>query len=233
MKNELNHLLLLNSLLVEQANSSTLKDFVPLKPSKREVSPIVATTKWENNRQILQKTFRFSSIDQRNSFVTKVLYYETESSAANNPINSVTSDGKIWKALVKNGQNYGALWSPDGQKFLFAKKDLNSQKYQLWIYNLTSGEVKNLGLFTIVNKAVWDKDSNVIYVSVPNTGTPDGNNLTQDSFFKMNTTTLEKKQYNSGSSPIDGRDLFLSSTGDKLFFRNAQDGGLYYLDLAQ
>jgi pterin-4a-carbinolamine dehydratase len=78
MKNELNHLLLLNSLLVEQANSSTLKDFVPLKPSKREVSPIVATTKWENNRQILQKTFRFSSIDQRNSFVTKVLYYETE-----------------------------------------------------------------------------------------------------------------------------------------------------------
>ena len=164
---------------------------------------------------------------------SQILYYETESSAANNPINSVTSDGKIWKALVKNGQNYGALWSPDGQKFLFAKKDLNSQKYQLWIYNLTSGEVKNLGLFTIVNKAVWDKDSNVIYVSVPNTGTPDGNNLTQDSFFKMNTTTLEKKQYNSGSSPIDGRDLFLSSTGDKLFFRNAQDGGLYYLDLAQ
>lgn len=164
---------------------------------------------------------------------SQLVYFETENSGTTNPINSVTSDGKIWKGLVKNGQNLGTLWSPDGQKFLFAKKDLTSLKYQLWIYNLTSGDVSNLGFFSTPEKAVWDKDSNVIYVSVPNSGTLSNSSLTEDSFFRMDTTTLDKKQYNSGSVAIDGRDLFLNSTGDKLFFKNAQDGALYYLDLTQ
>jgi len=164
---------------------------------------------------------------------SQVLYFETQNTGANNFINSVTADGKLWKGLVKNGQNSGALWSPDGQKFLFEKKDPSTFQYQLWFYNLTSGEVKNLGLFTTVDKAVWDKDSTTIYASVPSSGIAGGTALTSDSFFKFNTATLDKKQYSAGSSAIDGRDLFLNSTGDKLFFRNAQDGGLYYLDLTQ
>jgi len=174
----------------------------------------------------------------------QVLYFETQNSSANNFINSVTADGKLWKGLVKNGQNFGVLWSPDGQKFLFGKKDPVTQNYQLWAYNLTSGEIKNLGLFTTVNKSVWDKDSNVIYAAVPTSGTavPEGINLagsaggsqlTSDSFYRMDTSTLDKKQYASSGASIDGRDLFLNATGDKLFFRNAQDGGLYYLDLTQ
>jgi Tol biopolymer transport system component len=144
----------------------------------------------------------------------------------------VTSDGKLWRGLVKNGQNSGVLWSPDGQKFLFGKKDPVTQNYQLWVYNLTSGEIKNLGLFTTVDKAVWDKDSNVIYAAVPTSGAA-GSTLTVDSFYRMDTATLDKKQYASSGASIDGRDLFLNATSDKLFFRNAQDGGLYYLDLTQ
>jgi hypothetical protein len=162
---------------------------------------------------------------------SQFLYYETNSAANTNSINSATADGKIWKSLVKSGQNLGVLWSPDGQKFLFGKKDLNSQSYQLWIYNLTSGEVKNLGFFTTTLKAVWASDSNVIYAAVPNSANP-GTSLTNDGFFRMDTNTLEKKQFNTGAgSTIDGRNLFLSTDGSKLFFRNAQDGGLYYLDL--
>ncbi|MBI5530280.1 MAG: PD40 domain-containing protein [Candidatus Doudnabacteria bacterium] len=164
----------------------------------------------------------------------QVLYYETSSTSSNIAINSVSSDGKVWKTLVKTGMNMGVLWSPDGQKFLFAKKDADSQKYQIWVYNLVSDEVKNLGLFTTTDKAVWDKDSNVIYLSVPTTGTAGSAALTEDTFYRMDTTTMEKKQYPSSSdSPIDGRDLFLNGIGDKLFFRNAQDGSLYYLDLTK
>jgi hypothetical protein len=164
---------------------------------------------------------------------SQVLYFETQNTGNNNPINSVTSDGKVWKTLVPSGQNFGVLWSPDSQKFLFGKKDPVTQNYQLWENDLTSGEVKNLGLFTTVDKAVWDKDSKTIYAAVPSSGNIGPNSLTQDSFFRMDTSTLDKKQYQSSGSPIDGRDLFLNSTGDKLFFRNAQDGGLYYLDLTQ
>lgn len=163
----------------------------------------------------------------------QVLYYENKYSSATNSINSVTADGKVWKSLVKNGQNFGALWSPDNQKFLFAKKDANTQKYQLWIYNLSSGEVKNLGLATTADKAVWDKDSSVIYAAVPASGTPGENSLTVDDFVRMDTANLNKKQYSKTASAVDGRDLFLNSASDKLFFRNAQDGALYYLDLAQ
>jgi hypothetical protein len=164
---------------------------------------------------------------------SQVLYYETQNSAVNNFINSVTADGKLWKGLVKNGLNYGVLWSPDSQKFLFAKKDPTSNQYQLWFYNLTSGEVKNLGLFTTINKVVWDKDSNMVYASVPTSGSIADNILTTDTIYRINTSTLDKKQYSTGGTAIDGRDLFLNSTDDKLMFRNAQDGSLYYLDLTQ
>lgn len=164
---------------------------------------------------------------------SQALFFETQNSSVNTFINSVTADGKLWKSLVKNGQNFGVLWSPDGQKFLFGKKDPSTSQYQLWVYNLGSGEIKNLGLFTTVGKAVWDKDSNVVYAAVPNSGSLGDNSLTVDGFYRINTSTLDKKQYNSGSSSIDGRDLFLNAIGDKLFFRNAQDGGLYYLDLSQ
>jgi hypothetical protein len=164
---------------------------------------------------------------------SQALYFETQNTSANNFINSVSADGKVWKGLIKNGQNYGVLWSPDGQKFLFGKKDPVTQNYQLWVDNLTSGAITNLGLFTTVDKAVWDNDSNIIYAAVPTSGSIGPNSLTTDSFYKMNTTNLDKKQYTSSGTAIDGRDLFLNSTSDKLFFRNAQDGGLYYLDLIQ
>ncbi len=164
----------------------------------------------------------------------QALYYQTGNASANNPVNSVSIDGKVWKGLVKTGQNFGVLWSPDGQKFLFGKKDGQTQQFQLWYYNLMSGEAKNLGLFTSADKAVWDKDSNIIYAAVPNTGSAGSSSLTADTFYRMDTTTLEKKPYTASSDmAVDGRDLFLNAIGDKLFFRNAQDGGLYYLDLTK
>jgi hypothetical protein len=178
---------------------------------------------WENDDQL--------SVSPDGS---QALYFETNNAGANNFINSVSADGKIFKGLVKNGQNYGVLWSPDGQKFLFGKKDPQTQEYQIWYDNLTSGEVENLGLFTTVDKAVWGSDSNTIYAAVPNSEPSGGNSLTVDSFYKMDTTTLNKTQYqSSATTSVDGENLFLSSTGDKLFFKNAQDGGLYYLDLTQ
>jgi Tol biopolymer transport system component len=165
---------------------------------------------------------------------SQLLFYEVANSKAINPINLVSVDGKLWKGVVKTGFNFGVLWSPDGQKFLFAKKDFNTQKYQLWVYNLASEENKNLGLFTTVDKAVWSKDSNVIFAAVPNSGNTENGGLTVDNFYRMDTSTLDKKQYpQSSESSIDGRDLFLNSLDSKLFFRNAQDGGLYYLDLTQ
>ncbi|MCX6797055.1 MAG: hypothetical protein NTX98_01070, partial [Candidatus Doudnabacteria bacterium] len=152
-----------------------------------------------------------------------VLYFRTENTEASNAINLTTPDGKLWRGLVKEGYNFGVLWSPDSQKFLFNKKDRVTQKYQLWVYDVLAGDVKNLGMFTTVEKAVWDKDGKTIYAAVPKTSSTaaEDGGLTEDGFYKIDVENLEKKEYAADGEKIDGQNLFLSLSGDKLFFRNA------------
>ncbi len=162
-----------------------------------------------------------------------ILYFRTENSSDTNQINLTTPDGKLWRGLVKQGYNYGVLWSPDSQRFLFAKKDGQTQAYQLWVYELLSGDLKNTGLYTTVDKAVWAQNGKTFYASVPTSPTAQSGVLTSDMFYSMDSDTLQKKSFDPGTMKIDGRDLFLDPSGGKLFFRNAQDGGLYYLNLVQ
>lgn len=162
-----------------------------------------------------------------------ILYYKTKTASSTNPIYLTTPDGKIWQTLVKNGNNSGAVWSPDSQKFIFAKKDSNTEKFGLWYYNFFTGEVKDLKVFSITSKVVWDKNSRVIYAAVPKSGIAGEDSLTSDNFMKIDTDSLEKIEYTSGSEKIDGQNLFLNTGLDKLFFLNAQDENLYYLDLSK
>ncbi len=162
-----------------------------------------------------------------------VLYYETTSSSSTNPIYSVSSDGKVWKTPVSTGYNYGVLWSPDSQKFLYGKKDISTGNFQLWYFNILTGEFKNLGLSTVPDKSVWGTDSQTVYAAVPKLGSALGGGLTQDGFVRINTATLDQKAFENFPQQVDGENLFLSPDGTKLLFRNSQDGYLYYLDISQ
>lgn len=175
---------------------------------------------WENDDAI------HVSPDAKN-----ILFYRTQNTDINNKLTMVSTDGKLWQDMAREGFNYGVLWSPDGKKFLFGKKERSTLKYQLWLYDLYTGEVRNLGLFTTPDKAVWDPSGEYIYVAVPSTGTAGTNQLTQDTFFKMNVKTFEKKEFLTGSVVVDGRDLLVSSNNKYLYFKNAQDGYLYYLNI--
>lgn len=169
-----------------------------------------------------------------------VILNRTRNTEPANGILMTTPDGKIWKDLVKEGYNLGVLWSPDSQKFLFSKRERSGRNFQLWLYDLYTGEVKNLGVSGAPQKAVWAQDSRTVYFATPrdsaeiidpaNLGSLNGT-FTTDAFYKIDTGTLEKTEYLPESFSIDGRDLFLNPGEDKLFFKNAQDGGLYYLDL--
>jgi hypothetical protein len=160
-----------------------------------------------------------------------ILYYRQYNTDASNSINLTSSDAKLWRGLVKTGYNFGVLWSPDGSKFLYGQKEPSSQKYQLWVYDLNTGTSNSLGVFSIPSKAVWAADNTVVYAAVPNTGNADDTTLTVDDFYKIDTSNFDKKKYSSSGPSIDGRNLFLNTEGNKLLFKNAQDGGLYYLDL--
>ena len=164
-----------------------------------------------------------------------IVYYETNNLGPKNAINLVTPDGKVWQGLIKDGYNTGVLWSPDSKKFLFNKKDSVTQKYQLWVYSMENSMPVNLGLFTTLDKVVWAKDSKTVLAAVPKLNSPsaESGNLTQDDFYKLDISAQSSKPYKTSSSPVDGRNLQLNPLSDKLFFKNMQDGYLYYLDLTQ
>jgi dipeptidyl aminopeptidase/acylaminoacyl peptidase len=159
-----------------------------------------------------------------------VLFYRTQNpSVTENNINYMSPDGKVFKTIVKGGYNFGVRWAPDNRRFLFSKRDTGTQKFQLWMGDVVSGEIRSLGITTTEQKAVWSKDSRTIIVAVPTTGTA-GAGLTQDTIYRFNVNTLEKQEFNPGIA-IDAQDLFLNSTEDVLFFRNAQDQALYYMHI--
>lgn len=159
-----------------------------------------------------------------------VLFYRAQTTDnTKNVINMVSADGKTFTGIVKDGYNTGVLWSPDSKKFLFTKRDNSNQKFGLWVADITTGEIKNLALYTSQTKAVWSKDSQFVYAGVPTTGTV-GQGLTQDNIEKITIATAQSQVFTTGVA-VDAQNLFLSTDESVLFFKNAQDNALYYISV--
>lgn len=158
-----------------------------------------------------------------------LLFWRTQNRDAKNIISFLSPDGKVYKALIQDGYNLGVKWSPDSSKFLFGKRDPQTQAYQLWVANLATGQAQSLGVNTIPDKAVWAKDGSVVYAAIPASG---GSGLSQDTVMKINISSLAKQEYPPGVA-IDAQDLLLSADGNTLFFKNNQDRSLYYIDVSK
>ncbi len=156
-----------------------------------------------------------------------ILFYRNQiSDQSKNTINSVSIDGKTFKSVVRDGYNKGVLWSPDSKKFLFSRLDPSTQKFNLWVSDITSGEIQSLGVATSPSKAVWAKDSSYIVAGVPTSGIA-GQGVTTDSVYKIEISGGTKTEFPPGTD-VDVSEPFLSLNGSILFFRNNQDGSLYY-----
>jgi hypothetical protein len=176
------------------------------------------TEMWENDNKI------HVSPDGRT-----ILYYRTESTDPVNKINAVTIDGKIFKSIVKDGYNMGVLWAPDSRKFLFGKRDASTGQMSLWLGNIETGEVKNLGISTSPDKAVWTTDGTAIIAAVPDSATSSGG-VTSDTLYKVSVANLQKESFDAGVE-VDADELFLSADSQRVFFTNHRDGALYYFNL--
>mgnify|MGYP003393259398 CR=1 FL=1 len=155
-----------------------------------------------------------------------ILFYGNSNPTDKNPITVVTSDGKIFKSVVKDGYNLGALWAPDSKRFVFTKRDPQTQNFNLWMGNVLVDDAKNLGLNTTIDKVLWSQDGRFLYVSASNTSS----GQSRESIYKVNTETLEKTEVVSGGS-FSPREMFLSLNSEVLFFRNVNDNSLYSVPL--
>jgi hypothetical protein len=184
-----------------------------------------------NNYQTLAEMYEPDNIIRVSPDGKNILFYRTQpTDNTKNTINMVSSDGKVFNSIIKDGYNSGVLWAPDSKQFLFTKRDPGTQKFALWVGNITTSEIRNLGVYSSVNKAVWSKDSQSVYVGVPASGTG-GQGLSQDIIYKITPASGGQVQFDPGVA-TDAQDLFLSSNEDILFFRNAQDNALYYISLS-
>ena len=156
-----------------------------------------------------------------------LLYRNQTNDVTKNVINMVSTDGKTFTSVIKEGYNVGALWSPDSKKFLFSRRDADTQRYTLWVADIVTGDIRSLGVTGSPTKAVWTKDSQVVYAGVPTSGNM-GQGLTQDTIQKITVGSGEQKEFPTGVA-VDAQDMFLSLDETVLFFRNAQDNALYYI----
>lgn len=160
----------------------------------------------------------------------KVLFYRMQNpDSTKNTITMVGTDGKNFKTIINDGYNIGVLWSPDSSKFLYTKRDPGTQKFILWVADVATGQTTSLNVATAISKVVWAKDGQTVYAGVSTSGTP-GQGLTQDTIYKISVAGSNQEQLDTGLT-VDARDLFLNSSQNILFFKNAQDNSLYYLPI--
>lgn len=153
-----------------------------------------------------------------------ILFWRTTSTDSTNKINMVTPDGKLFRTVVKDGYNTGAVWSPDSQRFAFNRKGTNGS-LQLWVANMSTGEVQNMNLVAPITNVAWGPDSRVLYAG-----------LTEDSgtgaVVRIDVPTATDRQVTLNGD-FEPSQMFLSADGKTLFFKNTLDGGLYYVDVGQ
>jgi len=173
----------------------------------------------------------------------KVSFYPIPSGYQESSINSIILDGG--KPIHVIGGYYGLniLWSPEGNVAIISYTVYRAGTLtELALIGEGVYGIKRLETPTIVEKCVWSEDNITLFCAVPaplrnDIVMPDdwyaGRVSTQDSFFKINTTTGEKIKLaglEEFAVSYDVANLFLSEEEDKLFFTNRRDGKLYSID---
>lgn len=156
-----------------------------------------------------------------------ILFYRTANSSETNPITLVTSDGKIFKTMVKEGYNLGISWAPDSKSYVFTRRDPLTQNFSLWLGNILTDELKNLNVSTTIDKVLWSPDSQSIFVS----GQSVGETGSSETIYKISLASQSKTQLVS-SQNLKPQDFFLSLNSEVLFFKNLADGALYGVSTA-
>ncbi len=159
-------------------------------------------------------------------------------------LESIEKNGGDKKTLLTNRYGADYLWSPNGKHILFSStRERGSSALSLSLMNENGGEIRDLGIPTLVSKAVWAKDSKTLYYALP--GNLPGESVlpndyyqkplfSEDTFWKIDIETGQKSrilELADGHPALDSSDLFLSNKEDYLFFTDRKSKRLYRIEL--
>ncbi|MBI2607449.1 MAG: hypothetical protein HYW51_01335 [Candidatus Doudnabacteria bacterium] len=136
---------------------------------------------------------------------------------------------KIYKADLNSGEfeivigekkNLGALWLPNGQKFLFTQES-DGQLAKVLLYDFTTRLQTDLNLKTNFEKVALDSTGNTLFAAVPKA------NLAGEMFVKVDLTTFQQEVIYDPDKPITAKNLFFAN--GNLYYINSADNKLYFI----
>lgn len=193
---------------------------------------------------------KIADINFNNTFISVVpqsslvSFWNSPNAFEETSLNVVSTVGGEAKKIFSGRFGADYLWSPNGSKALVSSTDSKGgSKISLGIINSNGGEFQNLNIPTFASKCVWSKDSKTIYYAVPSFSSENnilpndyqtGKVSTKDTFWKMDIASgkaeriVEIKDINNS---YDVTNLFLSLSGDILFFTNKSNERLYGISM--
>lgn len=136
--------------------------------------------------------------------------------------------------IVNKGRGREVIWSQDGSLMIYAGVNDRGQ-VKLWLANGDGSDPQKLSEATFIDKVAFSPSGERIYMAVPIIMPPypeyvNGNFKTEDRLIEINISGGEVRQldsFNSVTEPIDAGDIFLSKTGNLLYFINRYNNSLY------
>ena len=193
---------------------------------------------------------KIADVNFNNTFISVVpqssliSFWNSPNAFEETSLNVVSTVGGEARKIFSGRFGADYLWSPNGSKALVSSTDSKGgSKISLGIINSNGGEFQNLNIPTFASKCVWSKDSKTIYYAVPSFSSENnilpndyqsGKVSTKDTFWKMDIASgkaeriVEIKDINNS---YDVTNLFLSLSGDILFFTNKSNERLYGISM--
>ena len=193
---------------------------------------------WKKLTTVGTKDFFLSSVPESGL----ISFWARPRGSDTSALEAVGASGEIRRTLSPGLYGADYLWSPDGERILVSGSTIPGGK-NLSLHVIENDEMKDLAIPTLISKTVWSNDGRTIYFALPG-GLPDtlilpddsfGKPLySRDTFWKIDLSTGKKSRLitlKDASQAFDSSDLFLSPSGDALYFTDRVTKRLYRIDL--
>lgn len=171
----------------------------------------------------------------------RFLVGEVPTSYKQTDLKSFGITGTDIRTIAANGFGISHKVSPDGNKVIYTVGSSRSDELFLFVSDISGSFHKDLEVSTMAEKCAFAEDNVTIFCGVPQKGNVDyvlpddyleGNMVTNDSFFRINTETGDKERLAGASefgATYDVFEPFVSPSGRTMYFQRKQDGNLYAL----